>query len=127
MTGHVRPGGGSRPTRGGSHLVGVLRDLLLAALGIARVDGTGGGALVLGGTVVDASGHPVPDARVAFTTTPVPVPDIALLTGEDGEFSVAVPAEGSYGLAAVTDAGRAEETVEVRRGSTNRVRLVVPA
>ena len=96
-------------------------------MGLGSAGGTGEAPLLVIGSVVDDSGHPVPDARLALTTSPVDVPDVALLTGEDGGFSFAVPAEGTYGVAAVTDQGRTEETVEVRRGAANRVRLALPS
>jgi uncharacterized GH25 family protein len=100
--------------------------LVVAALALGCAGGTGDEPLLLTGSVVDAAGRPVPDARVALTSAPVDVPDLALLTGGDGGFSIAVPAEGVYGVAAVTDEGRAEETVDVRRGAENRVRLILP-
>ena len=61
-----------------------------------------------------------PDVRVALTTSPVDVPDIAVLTGEDGGFSITVPAEGAYGVAAISDEVRTETTVEVRRARRAR-------
>ncbi|MDF2731368.1 MAG: hypothetical protein K0T01_3159, partial [Acidimicrobiia bacterium] len=46
-----------------------------------------------GGTRIDARSHladdsPVIEARVFFGTSPVPMPDIATLTDEDGRFSL---------------------------------------
>jgi hypothetical protein len=46
-----------------------------------------------GGTRIDGRSHladdsPVIEARVFFGTTPVPMPDIATLTDEDGRFSL---------------------------------------
>jgi hypothetical protein len=81
--------------------------------------------LLLSGVVVDPDGRPVPDARVALTAAPVEVPDIAVLTGEDGGFTITVPVSGSYRLAAYGDRGRAEETVDVEHGGVADVRLVV--
>jgi hypothetical protein len=95
-------------------------------MGLGCAGGRGQDPLLVFGSVVDAAGHPVPDARVALTASPVAVPDIALLTGEDGSFSIAVPVEGIYGVTAVTDEGRTEETVQVRRGVESRVRLILP-
>ena len=65
------------------------------------------------------------DARVALAAAPAEVPDIAVLTGEDGAFSIAVPVSGSYRVAAHGDAGHAQETVEVGAGRAARVRLVI--
>ena len=52
-----------------------------------------------GGTRIDGRSHladdsPVIEARVFFGTTPVPMPDIAALTDEDGRFSLCTPAPG---------------------------------
>ena len=43
-----------------------------------------------------ADDSPVIEARVFFGTTPVPMPDIATLTDEDGRFSLYTPAPGKY-------------------------------
>jgi hypothetical protein len=127
MTDRPQPGAASRPSASGRRFGAALTQLLVViAMGLGCVGGTGPDPLLVIGSVVDAFGHPVPDARVALTTSPVDVPDIALLTGEDGGFSFAVPAEGTYGVAAVTDEGRTEKTVQVRRGVESRVRLVLP-
>jgi hypothetical protein len=83
------------------------------------------GPLLLSGVVVDAAGRPVADARVALAAAPVEVPDIAALTDEDGRFSIAVPVTGAYRVTANADQGRAEEAVDVERGQTTRVRLVL--
>jgi hypothetical protein len=103
--------------------------LLLAALGLllsgcAAQDSTGG-ALLLTGIVSDSSGAPVAGARVAIVEAPVEVPDTALLTSEDGRFSLGVPAAGTYRVAAFGDEGSAQEVVDVEPGSTAIVRLVL--
>jgi len=127
MTDRPRPVAASRPSAGGRRLGAALTHLLLVvAMGLGCAGGRGQDPLLVIGSVVDAAGHPVPDARVALTSSPVDVPDIALLTGEDGGFSIAVPVEGSYSVTAVTDEGRTEETVQVRRGVESRVRLILP-
>jgi hypothetical protein len=82
------------------------------------------GPQLLSGVVVDAAGQPVADARVALAA-PVEVPDIAVLTGEDGSFSIGVPVPGAYRITAHADQGHAEEAVDVERGRTARVRLVL--
>jgi hypothetical protein len=50
------------------------------------------------GRVVDAAGAPVPMASVYFVEGPVPLPDIAALTGPDGAFRLSVPGAGAYTL-----------------------------
>jgi len=82
-------------------------------------------ALLINGVVVNGDGRPVGDARVALVDAPAEVPDIAVLTGEDGHFSIGVPVSGSYRVAAYGDAGHALETVEVGPGGAARVRLVI--
>jgi hypothetical protein len=68
----------------------------------------------------------VTDARVALTDAPVEVPDIAVLTGEDGGFSLGVPVAGSYRVAAYGDEGTGQETVDVDRGGrAAQLRLVL--
>ncbi len=97
----------------------------MGGLVLTSAGGTTEGPLVLMGVVVDSAGRPVADARVALASSPVEVPDIAGLTGEDGAFSLAVPVPGVYRVAVFADQGRAEESVEVDRDGTARVLLVV--
>jgi hypothetical protein len=99
--------------------------LIVGGLVPGCADGMAVGPLLISGVVVDAAGQPVGDARVAFTATPVEVPDIAALTGDDGRFSLAVPVAGVYRVAAIGDQGRAEETVDVALGQPKHVRLVL--
>lgn len=65
------------------------------------------------------------DARVAVTHAPVEVPDVAVLTEEDGGFSLGVPVAGSYRVAAYGEQGSGEETVDVGRARAAQVRLVL--
>jgi hypothetical protein len=81
--------------------------------------------MLLSGVVVDPAGRPVADARVALTAAPVEVPDVAVLTGEDGEFTLTVPVAGSYRVAAHGDHGLGQETVDVDSGGAAGVRLVI--
>ncbi len=53
------------------------------------------------GALIDGRSHladdsPVIEARVFFGTGPVPLPDIATLTDDDGRFSLYAPAPGRY-------------------------------
>lgn len=56
-------------------------------------------AIVVTGRVVDPAGSPVVGARVLVSASPVPVPDIAQLTGSDGGFAMAAPVPGAYRIA----------------------------
>lgn len=56
------------------------------------------------GSLIEGRAHladdsPVVEAQVFFTTGPVPLPDIATLTDDDGRFSLYAPAPGRYELA----------------------------
>lgn len=55
------------------------------------------------GEVRGADGAPVAGARVSITDSPVPVPEIAAVTGPDGGFVLAAPAPGRYAFAAHAD------------------------
>lgn len=50
------------------------------------------------GVVTDPSGRRLAGVVVVIAASPVPVPDIAALTGEDGRFSITVPVPGVYRL-----------------------------
>lgn len=62
--------------------------------------------------VVDAGGKPIAGARVYFVRGPGSFPDVAALTGDDGEVLLAAPTPGTYALQAAAD-GYAVGTVEV--------------
>lgn len=64
--------------------------------------------MTVGGTLITgrarrADGSPVSEARVFFVTAPVPLPDIATLTDDDGQFSLYAPAPGRYELVCQAD------------------------
>ena len=48
------------------------------------------------GTVQDESGRPIAEASLYFISAPVPLPDIAALSGADGSFVLSVPELGKY-------------------------------
>ena len=77
------------------------------------------------GIVTDADGSPVPGARVALEAGPVPLPDIALLTGEDGTFSLDVPRAGEYAVTAHGERGSGRCTVLVPGEGSARITLVI--
>ncbi len=53
-------------------------------------------SITIAGQVLDPDGRPAAQASVYFISGPVALPDIAMLTGADGSFSLTVPAEGAY-------------------------------
>ncbi|MBC8083650.1 MAG: carboxypeptidase regulatory-like domain-containing protein [Hymenobacter sp.] len=48
--------------------------------------------------VTDPQGRPVVGARGYFTAGPEPLPEIAALTDQHGQFSLSAPAAGTYQL-----------------------------
>ena len=53
--------------------------------------------------VQDGAGRPIDSAVVTISESPVPVPDIAALTGLDGRVSLNVPREGIYEITVITE------------------------
>jgi hypothetical protein len=68
---------------------------------------------LIAGRVVDENGKPVAWARVMFTKSPVALPDIAAMTGEDGSFTISVPQNGSYEISTFTDDQQGKASVDV--------------
>lgn len=58
---------------------------------------------IITGEVRDPEGRPAAQARVFFISSPVPLPDIAMLTGADGKFTLSVPVAGSYEIGVNAD------------------------
>jgi hypothetical protein len=52
------------------------------------------------GTVTGPDGAKIAEASVYFIEGPVPLPDIAQLTDEEGRFRLAAPAPGTYRIGA---------------------------
>ena len=48
------------------------------------------------GQVRTPDGQPIAEARVFYTESPVPMPDVAALSGADGRFELSTPAAGRY-------------------------------
>lgn len=77
---------------------------------------------VISGVVRSPDGKPVANARVYFTDGPVPLPEIAALTDDEGKFSLTAPAPGKYVVASAADdfAGKSS-TVRVKGGEPVRL------
>ena len=66
------------------------------------------------GTVVDAAGRAVAQARVYAVKAPGPMPDVAALTDAEGRFTIAAPLPGAYEIGCTSDAhGSATAAVQV--------------
>ncbi|MGH8824239.1 MAG: carboxypeptidase-like regulatory domain-containing protein [Jiangellaceae bacterium] len=64
------------------------------------------------GLVRTPDGEPVAEARVFYTESPVPMPDVAALSGVDGRFELSTPAAGRYTIGSVLE-GYGSSTVTV--------------
>jgi hypothetical protein len=83
-------------------------------------------AQVIRGVVRGPEGSPVAQARVFIAEGPVPVPDVAILTDDRGQFALAAPEPGTYRLTCSAEgfaqgsesveAGGQETHVEIRLG-----------
>jgi hypothetical protein len=87
-------------------------------------------AMAIGGSVVDASGVPVPDAwvKASFAEAGAPLLQVAsepALTGADGRFEIIDLLPGLYALVATHASGEAQ-ALEVRAGQRD-VRLAIEA
>ena len=56
--------------------------------------------------IVRCGSTPVPFARIVVVTGPGPMPEIAILSGPDGSFTVGTPYPGRYLLAVHSDEHR---------------------
>jgi hypothetical protein len=84
---------------------------------------------VITGTVTDGQGRPLAEVSVSLREAPVPVPDIAALTGPDGSFALGAPSAGHYTVVATDPAGEtAQASVELGTGEAAAdLRIVIPA
>jgi hypothetical protein len=79
---------------------------------------------IISGLVKDPGGRPVPLARVYFTESPVPLPDIAALTNDNGEFSLSVPIAGRYKIACAAEGFQSTVTeVTVKKGKMAKIQI----
>jgi Carboxypeptidase regulatory-like domain len=57
----------------------------------------------ISGVVKDNNGNPISGARVSFISGPVPLPDIAALTDNNGSFVISAPVPGEYIIEVVSE------------------------
>lgn len=83
---------------------------------------------LVSGKVVDRQGRPVAGARVFFSRGPDTVPDVALVTGDDGSYTMAAPVEGEYEITTFADEyGSATAVIDVKGDGEHRVELRLSA
>jgi len=58
---------------------------------------------LISGVVKDNSGNAISGARVSFISGPVPIPDIAALTDNNGSFVISAPVPGDYVIEVVSE------------------------
>ena len=63
---------------------------------------------IVRGVVLSEAGEPVKDVVVSLTAGPVPLQDIAALTGAGGDFVLTAPAPGEYVVMASYPSGQQE-------------------
>lgn len=81
---------------------------------------------VISGIVRDRAGKPVAEARVYVAESPEPMPDVAMLSGEDGTFRVGAPAPGTYVIRCTSDdLGSGSATVNVPAGKAGTATVEV--
>ena len=81
---------------------------------------------IISGTVLDPDRQPVADARVYFIEGPVPLPDLAILTDRNGEFTLTAPAAGTYKIGCTANGFEPTSvTVNVKRGQDVQVDIVL--
>lgn len=78
------------------------------------------------GLVLDDAGHPIPGARVGFAEGPVPLPDIAAVTGPDGVFHLSAPVLGRYSIVCTSpDGARMDQSVDVQSGTEATLTVII--
>ena len=81
---------------------------------------------LVSGRVVDREGRPVAGARVFFSRGPAAVQDVALLTGDDGEYTMSAPSAGEYEITTIADEhGTTKASVDVQDSGVSELELRV--
>lgn len=78
------------------------------------------------GRVTDENGAGVPDAIIAVERGTTPTPELAIVSGPDGTFTIALP-DGSFRIGARTRDGRTGATEVSVPGTTHVTLIVLPA
>jgi len=101
----------------------MLGDISEGILIIIQGTGTGG----VEGIVSDDSGKPIPGYSVSIIKGSTGFPEIAAITGKDGQYSIGSVPPGVFTLGVRGETGEllAEDTVSVRGGETSRLDFTV--
>jgi len=101
----------------------MLGDISEGILSIIQGTGTGG----VEGIVSDDSGKPIPGYSVSIIKGSTGFPEIAAITGKDGQYSIGSVPPGVFTLGVRGETGEllAEDTVSVRGGETSRLDFTV--
>ncbi len=101
----------------------ILNDISEGILSIIQGTGTGG----IEGIVSDDSGKPIPGHSVSIIKGSTGFPEIAAITGKDGQYSIGSVPPGVFTLGVRGEMGKllAEDTVSVRGGETSRLDFTV--
>lgn len=79
------------------------------------------------GVVLSEDGRPAPDVVVGLASGPVPLPDIAAVTGPRGDFVLTAPAAGEYVVnLSFPDGAQESRTVQVAEEDTEVALQVRP-
>lgn len=79
------------------------------------------------GVVLSEDGRPATDVVVGLASGPVPLPDIAAVTGERGDFILTAPAAGQYVVTvSFPDGAQERVTVQVAEEDTEVALQVRP-
>ena len=80
--------------------------------------------VIRGRVVAGESGIPQAGVRLYFASSPGPEPEIAVVTGGDGEFALTARHKGEYDVAAVDESGRTVST-KINLDSDDNLNLVI--
>lgn len=81
---------------------------------------------VISGSVHRANGHVVSGARVYFTSGPVALPDITILSDAQGKFALSVPVAGTYQIGCTADGFLPKNsTVDVKSGQNAQIEIIL--
>ncbi len=81
--------------------------------------------ITISGRVTNSKGEPIARARLAFTKSSVPMPEIAYYTDADGNYKLTVP-RAQFTLAVFADGYASQEReIDTREGSQSQIDFVL--